>query len=108
MAIDPEKLPALLAILGFSMSDFFNDDGSLKSHLDLTGAGKYSLPYTLADYHHQLTNVMRQMAPAERFALLVELMCGDGDPPIHGLVYRFLIAVVGSIDAGREEQEHAA
>ena len=101
---NPEKLTVLLELLGFSMSEFFNEDGSLKSHVELAknaDGSHRSLPYTLADYHHQLTNGFKFVPPSERFALFVQLMSGDADAaPIHRFIFNFLLAIVGSINAG--------
>jgi hypothetical protein len=102
---DPEKLPALLELLGFSMEEFFNDDGSLKSHVELAARTR-SLPYTLEDYHYQLTKLFAHMPPAKRFALFVQALSDDGESePIHRLMFNFLLAIVGSIDAGRKAEE---
>jgi hypothetical protein len=102
---DPGKLTALLAFLGFSMSDFFHDDGSLKSQLELRGRG--SLPFTLADYHHQLTHCFKLWPPSERFAVFVEMQSQSNDDDIPSrvrlLLRNFLRAIVGSIDAGGKE-----
>jgi len=112
MTGDPETLPALLGVLGFSMSEFFNDDGTLKSHFELAHNGSRehrSLPYTLADYHYHVTELFRKMPPAERFAMFVQVLAEDpGVPepigPLRRIIWNFLLAIVSSINAGQIEE----
>src|ERR1017187_8875287 len=97
---DPERLTKVFKLLGFSMKEFFNDDGSLKSLVEDISR---PLPFSFADYYYQLTVGLAELPPAERFHDFLQILFFgteniDPEQAVPRFIYQILMATIRSIE----------